>query len=47
MRWGIGVGGGGWGGAQKVPAASISKPINDIEMKFDGIVENYKLIHLV
>ena len=32
---------------QKVPAASNSKPINDIGMKFDGIVENYKLIHLV
>ena len=41
------MGGGGGGKAQKVPAASNSKPINDIEMKFDGILENYKLIHLV
>ena len=32
---------------QKVPAASNSKPINDIEMKFDGIVENFILNHLV
>ena len=30
-----------------MPAAHNSKIINDNEMKFGGIVENYKLINLV
>ena len=36
----------GGGGGRKVPAAHNSKTINNNEMKFGGIVENYKLINL-
>ena len=30
-----------------MPAAHNSKTVNDNEMKFDGIVENHRLINLV
>ena len=30
-----------------MPAAHNSKTFNDNRMKFDGVVENYKLINLV
>ena len=42
--WGTGVGGGGGG---RVSAVYNSKTINYVEMKFDGAVENHKLINLV
>ena len=45
---GRGGGGGGGGGLEGgVPAAYNSKTIQDIEMKFVGVVENNKLIGLV
>ena len=35
------------GGGQKVLAAYNSKLLNDIEMKFGGVVENHNLTNLV
>ena len=34
-----------WAWGRKVPL--VYKTINDIEMKFSGVVENHKLINLV
>ena len=36
----------GGGGGGKVPAAHISKTIEHIGMKLDGLAENHKLINL-
>ena len=37
----------GWEGEEGlVPASYNSKYINDIEIKFDGVVENHELINL-
>ena len=43
----VGWGEGGKGGWRIVPAVYNCKPINDIEMKFGGVVENHKLINLL